>query len=149
MGLAGSLTTLDYVYLSLTYGIRGKLKIRRKQFHGVRFPLPTPSIPFICNYLRAGSDTIRVRAVQIRYSAHPIYLNNLRILCLFRPFASLRPVGFTYAQLRFAWRINGPPQAAKPEGIYVMERTFKVSWIPRHGLNHCDFAQSARSEVNS
>ena len=116
---------------------------------GVRFPSRHQVSRLFAIICEQGSDTIRVRAVQIRYSAHPIYLNNLRILCLFRPFASLRSVGFTYAQLRFAWRINGPPQAAKPEGIYVMERTFKVSWIPRHGLDHCDFAQSARSEVNS
>jgi hypothetical protein len=27
-----------------------------------------------------------------------------------------------------------------------MERTFKVNWISRDGLDHCDFAQSARSD---
>jgi hypothetical protein len=40
MGLAGSLNTLDYAYLSETYGTLGKLKIRRKQFHGGSIPPP-------------------------------------------------------------------------------------------------------------
>jgi hypothetical protein len=31
-------------------------------------------------------------------------LNSLRILCVFRPYATLRSVGFTNDQLRFAWR---------------------------------------------
>jgi hypothetical protein len=40
MGLAGSLITLDYAYLSQTYGFLGKLKIRRKQFHEGSIPPP-------------------------------------------------------------------------------------------------------------
>ena len=40
MGLAGSLNTLDYAYLSETYGTLGKFKIRRKQFHGGSIPPP-------------------------------------------------------------------------------------------------------------
>lgn len=46
MGLAGPLNTLIYAYLSKTYGIPGKLKIRRASARGGS-TLPAPSILFI------------------------------------------------------------------------------------------------------
>jgi hypothetical protein len=38
--LGQSLITLDYAYLSWTYCILGKLKIRRRQLHGGSIPTP-------------------------------------------------------------------------------------------------------------
>jgi hypothetical protein len=64
------------------------------------------------------------------------YLNDFGMPLFASSLYIVRPA---YAQLLNARRINDPPQAAKPEGIYVMERTFKVSSISRHGLDHCDW----------
>ena len=46
MGLHRSLVMLDYAYFSYTYDILGKLKIRRKQFHGGSIPPPGTIYPY-------------------------------------------------------------------------------------------------------
>ena len=42
MYLGVSKITLDYAYFSKTYGVLGKLKIRRRQLRGGSTPLPAP-----------------------------------------------------------------------------------------------------------
>jgi len=60
---------------------------------GVRFPLPAPSIPFICNDLRAGK---RLGPEFMRYKYGTVrilfILNNLHSLMRLRPSASLHQV---------------------------------------------------------
>jgi len=61
-----------------------------------------------------GSDPTRVRPVQIRYSAHPIYFEQLAQFGAFAPNSlAYARLGSAYAKLRFAWRISGPPQATQ------------------------------------
>jgi hypothetical protein len=53
----------------------------------------------------------------------------------------MRSVSLVYARLRGAQRINGLPQAQKPEGIYVMDANVPGELDSRYWLDRCDFAQ--------
>ncbi len=75
-------------------------------------------------------------------------LNNLQNLARLGLFSSLVQWGSTYAELRFAWRIQCPP-GTKPEGIFVMERTFKVRWIQDMDLIAATLLNQPGFEVNS
>jgi hypothetical protein len=82
---------------------------------------------------RGGKCWKRFRPVQIRYSQYPFYFQYVDFR--HEPFTStLYIVSFGYARLRSARRIIGPPTAAETRGHYVMERTFKESWIQDTGL---------------
>jgi hypothetical protein len=61
---------------------------------GVRFPLPAPSIPFVCNDLRVGKRPTRVRPGTNTSTVRNLFiLNNLGYLVRLRPFARLRLAG--------------------------------------------------------
>ena len=77
----------------MIYGILGKLKIRRKQFHGGSIPPPGTKYPVYLQLFASREATWR-EFVRYKYGTVRILfiLNNLRSLMRLRPFSSLRPV---------------------------------------------------------
>ena len=75
---------------------------------GVRFPLPAPSILFIFSGLRGAALTFSDTGYKIRYSAHPVYFQQVEDLWHLLFTSNLYIVSVVYAKLRYAQRIIGP-----------------------------------------
>ena len=93
---------------------------------GVRPPLPAPTNLFFCNMLQGREVSEPDPPVQIRYTAHPIYFQYLTVLELWLGRSHLyidcpyiRSITECAAD---KWSATG----LKPEGIYLMERTFQA-----------------------
>ena len=101
---------------------------------GVRFPLPASSNLFVCNMLQGREVSEADPPVQIRYTAHPIYFQYLTVFevwlgrsHLYIDCPYIRSITECAADNRSAYGGRNPRH-------YVMERTFKVSWIQDTGL---------------
>ena len=74
---------------------------------GVRFPLPAPSILFIFSGCLEPPSPSRHLGYKFRYSAHPIYFQQVEDICRLLFPVTLYIVSLVYARLRYARRIIG------------------------------------------
>jgi hypothetical protein len=98
MGLAGSLITLTLPYLSKTYGILRRLKIRRKQFHGGSTPPPGTIYLFYLQQL-TRDESILADLLRYKYGTASIrfIFSGLSILACHVETLPLYKVCLTYA----------------------------------------------------